>query len=342
MKKIFIVMSVAILMALCSAPSFVKADDYTCGQLWYNFQSVDYLVDCYTTSNIVPVDFAYTSRNQCYVMDSGGNIYDLYFRDPNTNTQYTVIRGGIRLGYIPTLLADYDYGGVHIIRDYTTFVNSLPEDLRPELPEPSLAQQRWDAFYEWFKLKHGFYPVDGSLIDLLRKLVLGDENSNTEIVFPTFVPTPTPIPSSTPIPVQTIFVPDGSGNTTIIYQYPDPDTGDITQSPYNPNTETYIDLNCNCTNNSDDGTFSSDPQDPFTLTSSMLWADGSGTQLTENPLTAANVSQQSLADAASDYTSSVNVVSNSFNVLPFKWLTLVGLAGGILIIAGLMRTFLGG
>lgn len=274
-----------------------------------------------------------SSSNAIMMLDSNGN----YINDLSSGRSFWAYIPGNYSDFIST--ANGNQCRFYSNRD--NFINAIPEEFRPT--EPTLAEQRWDAFYEWYKNKFGYYPTEGSLIDILRNLALGDEDANTEIIFPTLTPAPSPTPTPTPIPVQTIFVPDGTGNTTIIYQYTDPTTGVITQSPYNPNVQNNIEINCDC---DDDGfgnnIFGNDPTDPYSLTSSMLWADGFGVEITDNPLTAANDSQKSLAEAASEYSDSVNVVSNSFNVLPFKWLVLVGLLGGILIIAGLIRTFLGG
>lgn len=348
MKKILLVMSVAILIALCSAPSIVYAADYQIG-----------VALCSTDPNnssyyeITPV---YVSTLGSYGMCvsvtyyNAGNVFrgyvgsytDIYYYN-NADTVTYCSKANTISGCITTLYSDYTWLSGNDTRGFfiseTDFYNAIPEEYRPA---PSIAQQRWDAFYEWYKNKFGFYPVEGSLIDLLRKLALGDEDANTEITILTFAPTPTPNPTPTPIPVQTIFVPDGNGNTTIIYQYTDPTTGVITQSPYNPNIQNNIEIDCDCDGDTGNSIFSPDPQDPAALTSSMLWADGFGVEITDNPLTAANDSQKSLAEAAAEYSDSVNVVSNSFNILPFKWLGLVGLLGGILIIAGLIRTFLGG
>lgn len=345
MKKILLVMSVAILIALCSVPSFVYADDNQVGVALCltnaNDSSSYAIVPIFVSSSGTCVSVRYVNASnvfQGYV----GSFQDLYFYN-SSDVLTRCSKANTISGYISTLYSDYTWLSGNDTRGFfineSDFYAAIPEEYRPS---PSLAQQRWDAFYEWYKNKYGFYPVEGSLIDLLRKLALGDEDPNTEITIPTFAPTPTPTPTPTPIPVQTIFVPDGNGNTTIIYQYPDPTTGVITQSPYNPNIQNNIEVNCNCDGGSGDGIFSPDPQDPAALTSSMFWADGFGVEITDNPLTAANDSQKSLAEAAAEYSDSVNVVSNSFNVLPFKWLGLVGLLGGILIIAGLIRTFLGG
>lgn len=350
MKKVLITISVAILMALCSAPSFSKAAEYVIGQVWYRWTVgstyTDYLVDIYIKSDIVPTHMTYSSSNQFQVMNSSNLSvkYQVYYhRYWDDNGEYTLPLG-INSGYCPTLINTYSWywidGYRYFYNDLNDFYDNVPPEIVPE--EPSIAEQRWDEYYEWFKEKYGFYPLPGSLIDILRKLALGDESEDTVITFPSLTPSPTPTPTPTPIPVQTIFVPDGNGNTTIIYQYPDPTTGVITQSPYNPNITNNIEIDCNCDGGSSNGIFSPDPQDPAALTSSMLWADGFGVEISENPLTVANNSQQSLSDAAAEYSDSVAVVSNSFNVLPFKWLTLVGLLGGILIIAGLIKTFLGG
>ena len=74
----------------------------------------------------------------------------------------------------------------------------------------------------------------------------------------------------------------------------------------------------------------------------MLFADGFGVEMSESPLGAASQQQEMLKSQAMEYQSSVAVLSNSFGVLPEKWLVLVGILGTILIIAGLIRTFLGG
>lgn len=339
MKKILLVMSVAILMALCSAPSSVKADMIQAGTAIYMLNGEAVSLNIYSSVTVTQIS---VRSNDTIQTDQGGYLW-IGLPDGNYNTFY--LQFGVT-AYIPTLANTTTLthnGNICVFyNDYDSYIESLPEEFQPV--EPSQSEQRWEEFYEWFHDKFGYYPREGSLIDLIRLLAIGDwtDREEVEITFPTLTPTPSPTLTPTPIPVQTIFVPDGNGNTTIIYQYPDPTTGVITQSPYNPNITNNINIDCNCDGGSGDNTFGIDPYDPTALTSSMLWADGFGVQITDNPLTAANDSQQTLADTAAEYSDSVHVVSNSFNVLPFKWLTLVGLLGGILIIAGLIRTFLGG
>lgn len=345
MKKILLVMSVAILIALCSVPSYVSAANV--GQAIVEYNGKQFLIDLICSQN---PEYLYNSGSHEFIY--GYVVYnnrDIIFHENLSGGMYdtALTPWELVVGYIPTLSQDYvydvDYGSGthrlnHIYNTYEEFYEDLPSQFKP-----SLSLQRWNDFYEWFKDKFGYYPSDTSLIGVLRYLLtLGEDDSDVPIEFIPPSPTPTPTPTPTPIPVQTIFVPDGNGNTTIIYQYPDPTTGVITQSPYNPNIQNNITVDCNCDSDNVNDLFGTDPSDPYALTSSMLWQDGFGVQISDNPLTVANQSQQTLAEAASEYSDSVNVLSNSFNVLPYKWLALAGLLGGILIIAGLIRTFLGG
>lgn len=338
MKKIFIVIVSSIILYLFLwsplTVSAVTTDRNDVGEGIVQLNNQLYAVDIYSYA-VDPTSVSYSyygwiiSFNQTYVF---------YVNDVET----LLTLSNAKYIYIPTLDENQTLvSGSNICyfyTDYDDYVDDIPEEFRPT--EPNI----WDDFYDWFYNLYGFYPRDDSIIGLLRRLFEGDRTDDTVVVFPTLAPSPTPTPTPTPIPVQTIFVPDGNGNTTIIYQYPDPTTGVITQSPYNPNVTNKIEINCNCDGSSggDNNPFSSSPQDPYTLDASLFWADGFGVEMSDNPLSAADDSQTNLNAAAEEYNSSVEVLSNSFNVLPFKWITLVGLLGGILILAGLIRTFLGG
>lgn len=343
MKKILLVMSVAILMALCSVPSFVKAAVVGNGYKYNSSRGDAGIYEVYIGTDTDLISDVFLSNDGALLLSVGSFNYNLYYYYDSFGVQTQNSIGSFNFtsiylaGFNDTKSLTYNNETILVTGDLDIYYDNIPEEFRPVVP--SISEQRWLDFYDWFYDKFGYYPREGSLIDLLRLIAIGDwtDIEEIEISYPA-LPTPTPTPS--PIPVQTIFVPDGNGSTTIIYQYTDPTTGLITQSPYNPNID--IDVNCDCSDNPGNNIFGNDPSDPTVLTSSMLWADGFGVEISDNPLTAANDSQKSLADAASEYSDSVNVVSNSFNVLPFKWLMLVGLLGGILIIAGLIRTFLGG
>lgn len=350
MRKYFIIMAFAMMVIfVVMSPSTLSKAEYLGTQVGNvivdsgngNYEVYDLFV--LSPPSITAISYITSSGTRWFTVNGINSKQIIKGRD---GTNYGQLNSGVSFwAYVAGSFEDISFvvnnNNCHFYSNVDNFNNAIPEQFRPG--PPSLAEQRWDAFYEWYKNKFGFYPTEGSLIDLLRKLAIGDEDANTEIIFPTLTPVPSPTPTPTPIPTQTIFVPDGNGNTTIIYQYIDPTTGLITQSPYNPNIQNNIVIDCDCGGDSNGyNIFGSDPTDPYTLTSSMFWADGFGVEITDNPLTAANDSQKSLAEAAAEYSDSVNVVSNSFNVLPFKWLGLVGLLGGILIIAGLIRTFLGG
>lgn len=343
MKKILIVISVAILMALFSAPSIVKAEMVQIGTAIVTKNGVTFQADLYCDE--YPLSLNTTYINSKYWINSQGRYsiewrYDNqssicfvnevnYMYIPTLEQNITIERGP---AYNPTLYKTYAYNN---LSDYN---NNIPDEFRPE--DPSVIDQIWDSFYDLFELIFGYRPMSGSIYDLLRRNADGEDN---EITFPTLTPTPSPTPTPTPIPVQTIFVPDGNGNTTIIYQYPDPTSGVITQSPYNPNIQNNITVNCECDGDGTGSeTFTVNPQDPYSLDASLLWADGFGVEMSENPLQATEDQQASLKEAAMEYDESVLVMSNSYNILPVKWILLAGLLGGILIIAGLIRTFLGG
>lgn len=340
MKKILLVISVAILIALCSAPSTIKAIDIPtdlepCGFGLFYVNGTLTPSTIYCRSVFMPVTDI--GNNGGIFKCQWGYGYIFQNSDGNMNTCGPSKTYAI---YCPTMSTartfTYDNRTIYVGPDLDTYYENIPEEFRPV---PSMSERLWDAFYDIYELIFGFEPMPGSLYDLLRN---GAQGEDIEITFPTLTPTPTPTPTPSPIPVQTIFVPDGNGNTTIIYQYPDPTTGVITQSPYNPNIENNITVNCDCDGGGGSGTFTGNPQDPYTLDASLLWADGFGVVMSENPLQVVDESQKTLKETAMDYDASVNVLSNSFNVIPLKWIALCGLLGGILIIAGLIRTFLGG
>lgn len=341
MKKIFIVMSVAIVMALFSAPSLVKADVPSdlqpCGTGVFITRGVMYESTIYCRAVFFPITNVFNSNGPFKCQFGYG---DIYFDQNNGTKNVAGLSNTIGI-LCPTSQNNYTYTyqnrTIFCGHDEELYYQSIPEEFRPV---PSMSERLWDAFYDIYELIFGYEPMPGSIYDLLRN---GADGEDIEITFPTLTPTPTPSPTPTPIPVQTIFVPDGNGNTTIIYQYPDPTTGVITQSPYNPNIENNITVNCDCDGNGGgSGTFTSNPQDPYTLDASLLWADGFGVVMSENPLQVVDETQKTLKETAMDYDASVNVLSNSFNVIPLKWIALCGLLGGIIIIAGLIRTFLGG
>lgn len=341
MKEYVFVIPITVLFLFLATPLFINAAVVGEALIYYDNQFQIGTLEC--IEEPIHLYLAYSSNN-FYSVKSQSN-YGLSWRIESGLYASVMLSSSdteVRSGYIPTLkqTTPLTVGShtVYFYNDYEDYVNSLPVDLRP--PEPTV----WDDFYNWFYHVFGFYPRDDSIIGLLRKLFEGDHSEDTEIIFPTLTPIPTPTPTPTPIPVQTIFVPDGNGNTTIIYQYPDPTTGVITQSPYNPNIENNINIDCDCVGDGSNNVnpFRTVSNDPYSMDASLFWADGFGVQMSDNPLSSTDDNQKTLKAVAEEYTSSVEVLSNSFNVFPFKWLELVGLAGGILIIAGLIRTFLGG
>lgn len=349
MKKFVFIIPILLLTIFLSAPHFVKAAFEPCGSAIYAPDGVNYqVVTLWSDGVVTTVRIGGSDLQWADVQVNYGSLW--WSTSPDDKNLGGLLFSRLQSAYIPTLpenitLTHYSGFSVTFYNNYDDYQEQLPDEFQPAAP--SLAEQKWLDFYEWFNEKFGYYPREGSLIDLIRLLAIGDwtDVEDVEITFPTLTPTPTPTPLPTPIPVQTIFVPDGNGNTTIVYQYPDPSTGVITQSPYNPNIENNITVNCDCDGNGsgdDNNHFKPVANDPYSMDASLFWADGFGVKMSDNPLSSTDDNQKTLKAVAEEYTSSVEVLSNSFNVFPFKWLELVGLAGGILIIAGLIRTFLGG
>lgn len=333
MKKIITFAGIAILFVLLSAPSFVKSAVYEVGICYVEYNGNRFISTIYQEDD---------SRTVTSVrFDSSGWVYSNNYaplRYGYNNTTNVATRNTIISAYIPTLESSliWSYGDIDriITGDYDDYVESLPEELRPE--PPSWSEQLWIDFLDFLEFQLGLDPFDGGIWNFFKRYFEDPENETLEIYFPTNTPTPTPTPRPTPIPVQTIYVPDGNGSYTIIYQYPDP-SGTITQSPYNPNVDVTVDVDCDC----DDGN-DYNPTDPMYYSfDGLTWASVDG-DLTGSPAMSAGQSLEAIKVEVDSYDEPIKVVSNSFGALPSKWLSLVGLLGACLIVAGLIRTFLGG
>lgn len=107
-------------------------------------------------------------------------------------------------------------------------------------PDTTWYEDAWEIFKDWLGGTPWSFPsLVGSIKDFWNKWLF-HRHSPSDINtydFATPTPKPTPLPLPTPIPVTTVLVDNGNGSTTIIYEYPDPTSGVITQSPYNPNGE---------------------------------------------------------------------------------------------------------
>lgn len=342
MKKIFIGIVLSIMLCLFLwSPSLVKADTYQIGYVWFRFLNQDYNIPVYSTVAGPYHHVGSNSGELCLYRQNNTIISRITIINPATNNSQILYADYTYALFIDDLVVSstirYSNRDIPVYGNYDEYEEDLPNQL-----QRNKIEKIWDDFLHFMRQQLGLEP--GPIYELLYDLALGDDSLDTDITFPTLTPTPTPTPIPTSIPVQTIFVPDGNGNTTIIYQYPDPTTGVITQSPYNPNDTNNVVVNYYPSGGSgnDNNTFTSSPQDPYSFDTDLFWADGFGVEMSDSPLSTANDSQKNLKGAADEYSSSVQVMSNSFNVLPIKWLSLVGLLGGIIIIAGLIRTFLGG
>lgn len=331
MKKIITFAGIAILFVLLSAPSFVKAAFDQVGSGIYIIDGVATPVSLIADGAVTRVTLGEAPYNGIRVNYGG-----LWYGTPPNGVVTTLQLQYCVTMYIPTLeqtttLTRGDYSCT-FYNDLGDYKDSLPEEF-----QPSWNEKLWDGFLDFLEFQLGLDPFDGGIWEFFSKYFQDPENESLEIIYPTNVPTPTPTPRPTPIPVQTIYIPDGNGSYTIIYQYPDP-SGTITQSPYNPNIDVNVDVDCNC----DSGPQNYYPQDPmYAPLEGLSWSSPDGS-LTGSPAMSASQSLDAIKAEVDSYDEPIKVVSNSFGALPAKWLGLVGLLGACLIVAGLIRTFLGG
>lgn len=331
MKRYLTFAGIAILLVLLSAPSFVKADipdnRYVCGVGGINVE--DGLVQLYSGENIS--SYGTVIQIVAHRISIGYSLAGLWAIEYSAGDSSSFVYDSqVAYLYIPSCTNPGTFGNVTVYNDYDAFMDSIPEEYIPQDEDSA-----WDAFYDMFENIYGFRPVSGSLIDWLRRIFDGDEE-NEDLIFPTYSPTPTPTPRPTPIPIQTIYVPDGNNSYTIIYQYELPD-GSITQSPYNPNID--IDIDCSCGDGNHDYPNSNDPM--YAPIGDFSWGT-IDSNFTDTPAMSAGQSLDMIKAEVDSYDEPIKVVSNSFGALPGKWLGLVGLLGACLIVAGLIRTFLGG
>lgn len=333
MKRFFIALTFAVFLALFSAPSLVQAANYyPIGRICYRGSDMTLYVINYPET---PTYVTFSSGG--YLDTSGGRSCMVYTDYWGSAGYYSVRYDEFTDIYLPSLTnytSPYNDRRIISYNGTTHIIFKSESDYLDTFPEDSPA---WDLFWEIFHSIYGFYPLPGSLWYNLR--YDNEYDVNTDINFPTNAPTPTPAPAPTPIPVQTIYVPDGNGNYTIIYQYPD-SNGNPTQSPYNPN-DFVINVNCDCGGGSDPDQ-DHNKQDPYYAPIDYFsWGSVDG-EFTDSPAYTAGQSLDIIKASVEDSDADMKIVSNSFNFLPPKWLTLVGLLGAVLIVAGLIRTFLGG
>lgn len=204
-----------------------------------------------------------------------------------------------------------DNGGNYIL--YETEEEYL-EDVYPPPPEPSWWDRISEILYDWLPwASDADRLLDDLFLEWFGVQTDGDDVQYGNPVDITYYPSPTPYP--TQIPYQTLLVPDGNGNTTIIYKYNDPSGVPITAT-------------------------APPPEPTYSI------------QITDSPVV--NVSGvpvppdeglQDVIDAIDDnleeYEPGFTAIGNSMSVLPIKWFFFFGIPAAIIIIAGVIKSLLG-
>lgn len=153
------------------------------------------------------------------------------------------------------------------------------------------------------------------------------------IATPTPFPTPTPKP--TPIPYSTVIKNDGQGNSTIVYQYNNPE-GTPTESPVNPN----INYNYNNSININGG----DRNNPIYVQDVGNPEFTSIIDLSDNTISVNIGNLDDSIDAFTDPLSSnvedVGKISDIFSVFPDDIMITIGCIACISLVAGIIGRFL--
>lgn len=156
--------------------------------------------------------------------------------------------------------------------------------------------------------------LDDIYLDLFGMKLDGDDVQYGNDVEFYDLPSPTPFP--TPIPYQQQLAPDGSGGFIIKYIYPDPSGNPITATAPPPQP-TYV----------------------IKITDTPQF-DISGVPIP--PAEGLQEAIDAIDDNIDDYQDGFDAIQGSFSTLPVKWFFFFGIPAAIILIAGIIRSLLGG
>lgn len=322
MKKILAVIPLTILFILLSNNQSVLAARIRVGSAlntdaaWTGNPNGVY--DAYADINDASDLYPYERNSGYLYVGYGSNasyLYSLYWYDPIGDRYLGLSTYNTRVLYLensnfqPVTLTSSS-GTTYCYSDYDEFVENLPPEYRPEEPsEPTW----WDLVKDYL---FGF--GDEPLWDLIPDLwdlwfgfhLDGDDVQYGEPIEYIDPPSPTPFP--TQIPYQTIINPSGE----VTYKYIGPSGVPITATAPPP-----------------------EPTYTIIITDYPKY-DVSGVPVP--PDEGLNDIIDSLDDTVTEYQEGLSVVQNSMSVLPLKWFFFFGIPAAIIIIAGIIKSLLGG
>lgn len=356
MKKLLTVIPITILFILFSDYYHINADS--------SHYMITYAISTDQYGNLYTCKLWNAKASSTIVQNSDGT-YSITNMYSNTSTEYnSSSRNSLAEAMAEIYQEAAQLSSDFIGRNYTinaqsniilnnisyTVNNPTIGDFFPSLDdyEDSLTQDSW-----WDNLKDGFedliYGIPG--VDPLRPIWdwLFDLGSDPEEPVDSIQNISTPAPTPTQIPYlvtqQTITNGDTS-TTTYIYTYNDPTSGNIvtaTAPPEQPgrlNTGPVNYPSGNGGNNSDPSQYHT--TDPLIVPEFSWLSQNTGNEALDNPLDTLSDSLSISKTQINQYKDGATSIFDIIGQLPTELYMLLGLGVTILVIAGIIRTFLGG